>query len=224
MVPLNKLSKGDVYTLSQPAPDWSQIDPYSSLEETYESDCKTSEPNTFAKKSRMHLETVLSIFKQLQTKLHRSRRCTRQTVYREFSDTCNSDSDSDYRPILKTTRNQNVGLCAPSSTRLWAQEIIRSAKERSQVARNKLPTLPEDKTRDKRCPYCSITFYYSEGVCTHIDHAHKDIVSMKGIINYDTETPEPAVEGDVKGTNTQASVPIVEGHMWRAQTFQIRNQ
>ena len=128
---LYKLTNGDIYTLSRPAPDWSKIDPYSSLEERSKSEIEKPLQNTPAHKTRTHLKTssndkVSSISdpKTSQPKLHRSLRHLQRTVYCEHTETSNSDTDSDYEPTTKTPRNQNVGLKTPSSARLCAQEII----------------------------------------------------------------------------------------------------
>ena len=56
-------------------------------------------------------------------------------------------------------------------------------------------TLQFDKDRNKQCHYYGNTFYYSAGLKTHLEHAHKNIISMKGI-----NDPEST---SVKGLNNE---------------------
>ena len=108
-----------------------------------------------------------------------------------------SMSDSDYNPKPKVIKDPNIGLKGPSNSRLRAQAIIHAVKMESMAARqgrSAQSSLPFDEDRNQQCHHCGNSFYYSAGLKTHMDHAHKDILSVKGI-------NDPHISADVKGTN-----------------------
>ena len=74
-------------------------------------------------------------------------------------------------------KNPNIGLRAPSQSQIQAQRVIRSNK----MAKGILHI--DDSEKNKPCPYCAETFYYAQTVKTHINHAHSNIVELKGIDN-----------------------------------------
>ena len=112
-----------------------------------------------------------------------------------------STSDSDYDPRPKLVKDLNTGLKAPSNSRLHVQAIIHTAKEKLMAARangKDPPIIPIDESKNKQCCYCPNTFYYSAGLKTHIKHAHRDIISVKGINN-----PESPPAAAVIGSNNE---------------------
>ena len=100
----------------------------------------------------------------------------------------------------KNPKPSNIALKGPSNSRMRTQAIIQAAKEKSMAARlraNTQLTLQFDEDRNKTCHYCGNTFYYTAGLKTHIEHAHRDIISIKGI-----DDPDPTQSTSVKGANS----------------------
>ena len=74
------------------------------------------------------------------------------------------------------------------------------------------PVRAIDETKNKQCPHCKETFYYFDGVHVHIDHAHQDLVAIKGMIetpvdNLNIEQSPDSTES-VRGTNIQSALGI----------------
>ena len=197
-VPIVKLSKDNIYLLANPSPNWNNMDPYSSIEDIGNYSDKSNPDNSrFPNKScnRTYMCTRYCKSDPVNQGIWKSQCIRKSTISYTYDDV--SMSDSDYNPKPKAVKDPNIRLKGPSDSRLRAQAIIRAAKELSMAARqdNKIqPLLPVDKDRNQQCHYCGNTFYYSAGLKTHLDHAHKDILSVKGINN-----PQETVV--VTGTN-----------------------
>ena len=111
------------------------------------------------------------------------RKSTRDTPVVTYTES-DTDSDSDFSLNPKRQRRQNVGLHEPSRSRLRAQAMITASNvNRDPNSEKVFPIRATEQLKDKCCPYCDETFYYLNGVQTHITHAHSNIVSMKGIAN-----------------------------------------
>ena len=197
-VPIVNLSKDDIYLLSNPAPNWDNIDPYLGIEDIG-SDSDKSEPvdnhppNKSCNRSSMHTRNCTSAL--VKQGVQKSQCIKRSTITYTYDDA--SMSDSDYNPKPKVIKDPNIGLKGPSNSRLRAQAIIHAAKEESMAARqgkSAQSSLLFNKDRNQQCHYCGNSFYYSAGLKTHLDHAHKDILSVKGI-------NDPQEAADAKGTN-----------------------
>ena len=205
-VPLCKLTPTDIYMLSKPPPNWDIMNPYSSLDEVQVS-ANESQTKSIA--------STTSNTKQDQTKnkfpwhrnLRRSNCVGKQIAY--LKESISNKNDSDYEPIPKPVRNTNVGLKASSSARLRAQKIIRSTKENSEAGKRLLLLNTADDWLDCKCPYCTNTFFFTEGVRMHIQHAHLDIVDMKGINNPSNDVD--AAKNSVNGINDSNKTENVMG-------------
>ena len=170
------------------------MDPYSSLEDIG-SDTNTAQPETVEHSSTQGYRRCSKCYasrtnKNTNTATHKSTCKSKHDISYVYNDNA-STSDSDYDPKLKQIRDPNIGLKAPSNSRLCAQAIIHKAKAKSAAARSSgvdTATLPFDKNKNKQCCYCPNTFYYSAGLKTHIEHAPQDIVNVKGINNPDTQS------------------------------------
>ena len=124
---LKLLSRRDVYDLSHKAPDWDNIDPYSSIDEVFSED---SDPNTNASGEKSEIsdtEPVIGTIyymceckKKMERCSSRPLRSTRNVVnYANLDD--NSDEDSPKRINKKPKVSSG-----PSSDRIAAQNIIKS--------------------------------------------------------------------------------------------------
>ena len=174
-VPILNLNKDEIYSLSKPAPNWQTMDPYSSLEDIG-SDTNTAQPETVEHSSTQGYHRCSKCYAT-----HKSTCKSKHDIRYVYNDIA-STSDSDYDQKLKQIRDPNIGLKAPSNSRLCAQAIIHEAKAKSAAARSSgvdTATLPFDKNKNKQCCYCPNTFYYSAGLKTHIEHAPQNIVNLK---------------------------------------------
>ena len=99
-------------------------------------------------------------------------------------------------------KNPNIGLHAPSQSWIQAQRVIKSNK----IAKGILHI--NDSAKNKPCPYCAETFYYAQTVKTHIDHAHSNIVELKGIDNpSEKDVPALGINNDaMMGSNEKSEV------------------
>ena len=91
----------------------------------------------------------------------------------------NSDDDSDYEPKPKRIQNPNVSLREPSSLHQRAQKISLKKYASQTEGTSEHPIMNADPERNKKCPHCTATFYYTKGVNTHIAHAHSDLQPSK---------------------------------------------
>ena len=137
-VPLKRLSKHDIYDLSHKPPDWSNMDPYSRLEDesedtndppnrqdqntTIDSPVQTilTEGSSCAITPESDIEPLAYAVNRYQLRQRkpcmsnpktRSSNRLKQTI--NYLD--NSDNDSDYEPKPKRVCNPNVGLREPST-------------------------------------------------------------------------------------------------------------
>ena len=108
----------------------------------------------------------------------RRSRCTSSHMV-TYAESETKSTDSDYQPTFKSRRDKNAGLREPSKTRLKAQEVIQASKVEKSI--QSYPPLPNDAERDKQYPHCATSFYYHEGLKTHLSHAHANIVDVKCI-------------------------------------------
>ena len=215
-VPLCKLTPMDIYALSKLPPNWDTMNPYSSLDEVQGSANETQTKPLASTKSNMKQDQARNKSPR-HRKLQRSSRTGKWVAYLEES--TSNENDSDYEPPPKPVRNINVGLKAPSSTRIHTQNIIRLAKENSEAGKRLLLLNTADDGWDRKCPYCNNTFFFSEGVRTHIQHAHHDIVDLKGINDRsnDAETARNSVKGK-NGSNKSGNVMGVNNHRENSKT------
>ena len=183
-IPVPKLNKQSLYDLSHPAPNWDAMDPYSGIEDeqTDDADDDTKTKQIPEKTTNYHLHDRATNPSYHRHSSHRKR------PVKYFEQESDSDSDSDYDPKPKPVRTPNIGLRNPTASRIRAQSLITASKvEKGDV--NEAAKFPrhviDDREKDKQCPYCTETFYYQNSIQTHIDHAHQDIVALKGINNPD---------------------------------------
>ena len=206
MIPLRKLTPMDIYTLSKPAPNWEAMDPYSGLSKYHES-AEDTDPVPSAHSNATNKSEQVKGSNLKRNKLCRSKRNDKRIRYLE--EYMSDENDSDYDPHPKPVKKPIAGLKAPSSARIHAQNIIRSAKEKSEAGRRLLLLDSNDEERNCKCPYCNNTFFFTDSVCVHIDQAHQDIVNVKGITD---NSGDAKPSGNVtKGTNNPEvteSVPI----------------
>ena len=120
-VPLCKLTPKDIYALSKPPPNSDTMNPYSSLDEVQGSANESQTEPLASTKPNMKQDQARNKSPQ-HRKLQRSSYTGKQVAYLEES--TSNKNDSDYEPSPKPVRNINVGLKAPSSTRIHAQNII----------------------------------------------------------------------------------------------------
>ena len=136
-VPLCRLTPTDIFTLSNSTPNWDTMNPYSSLDKAHESANEPKPKSVTSSTPNKHPDHVKNK-SQLYKKLQRSYWTGKHVAYLEES--TSNDNDSDYEPSPKPVGNNNVGLKAPSSTRICAQNIIRSAKENSEAGKKAIIT------------------------------------------------------------------------------------
>ena len=137
-----KLSNSDIYDLSQKPPNWSDMDPYSGLEEENEDVSNTADQsdNIIITKSLKAMplprsnKLVLSasssenfitppivsstryqLWEQKSITTPLSIKMSDRSRSKSVNYTDYSDDDSDYEPKPKRIRNPNVGLREPSS-------------------------------------------------------------------------------------------------------------
>ena len=128
---IKKLTKEETYLMSHPKPDWSAIDPYSSLEETFsecENESVTDNVSTQNNKCNEPINDTQRYFMR-ECKMDRPSRSLRDVSthnYKEVSD----DNDSDYTPTPEVAHNVNPGLRHPSKERMDAQRQITVNRER----------------------------------------------------------------------------------------------
>ena len=118
-VDVPKLSKTRLYELTHPPPNWDQIDPYSSLEETVDNEDECNPPPE--ETSNVNSSCYVLRERKLQNvkSSSRTRRVTSTMVsYKE-----NSGSDSDYTPKPKRAKPLK-NLREPSKDRLAAQRNV----------------------------------------------------------------------------------------------------
>ena len=200
-VPIVNLSKDDIYALSKPIPNWDKMDPYSGIEDIGSDSDTVNQDNDSQLLNKLHkrhsVHTKHHKLEPVNLGIRKSKRNNNRSITYTYDDA--SMSDSDYNPKPKPIKDPKVGLKGPSNSRMQAQAIIHAAKEKSLAARQNakpLLILPFDKDRNQQCHHCGNTFYYSAGLKTHLDHAHKDILSVIGI-----NDPNPQAVVVMKGTN-----------------------
>ena len=112
-VKIIKMNKDEIYRMSHPTPNWSAMDPYSSLEEMVsENENETDNVPTQNSKHDESNSERQSYYMQ-ERKVNRPSRSLRSVAthnYKEESD----DDDNDYMPVTQTVRNVNLGLRNPS--------------------------------------------------------------------------------------------------------------
>ena len=133
-VPILRLSNSDIYDLSQKPPYWSEMDPYSGLEEENKEmsitpdKCQTDTlprineqtPSASSSGNDIIPPTMIGNRYQLQerkpcTSMPKTRTSDRSRSKSVVNYTDFSDDDSDYEPKPKRIRNPNVGLREPFS-------------------------------------------------------------------------------------------------------------
>ena len=210
-----------MYALSKPAPNWQTMNPYSSLEHIG-SDSNIAQPTTTKDSSslsyRIHPKHYVCDNKNNgETATHKSTCKSKCNICYVYDDTA-STSNSDYDSKAKQKHVPNIGLKAPSNSRLHAQAIIHEAKAKSTAAKSSgvdTLMLPFDEERNKKYYYCPNTFYYSASLKTHIEHAYQDIVNVKGINNPGMPASAmmginiPASPSTVLGTNNSTALKPV---------------
>ena len=94
-----------------------------------------------------------------------------------YAESDSHSSDSDYEPRARPVKNSNVGLCEPTQLRLRAQRLISASNAGKHL--DTFPVQATDSAKDKQCPHCPETFFYSSSVTTHITHAHQNIAAVQ---------------------------------------------
>ena len=134
LVTVYRMDKDFIYTMSRSKPNWSDIDPYSSLEEVSSSDTVILEKDRdVGSKSENVDETryELQECKPVEKVKNVNVRTGKEINYKE-----SSDSDDDFVVKPKPKRNCNTGLRQPSENRLHAQNLIVAHRQQSNVAEN----------------------------------------------------------------------------------------
>ena len=146
---IKKLTKEETYLMSHPTPNWSAIDPYSSLEEILSDGENKKETDSVSTQNNKCTEstgvTQRYFMRERKTdRPSRSLRCVAMHNYKEDSE----DNDSDYTPAPEVVQNVNPGLRHPSKERMNAQRQITINRERlglpvSNVNKNVNQSSPE---------------------------------------------------------------------------------
>ena len=125
IIKVKKMNKEEIYRMSHPTPNWSALDPYSSLEEILsesENEKETDNVPTQNNKCVESTSVTQSYFMRERTVNQPSRSLHSVALhnYKEDSDD-SDDNDSDYTPVPETVKNVNPRLRRPSKERMNAQ-------------------------------------------------------------------------------------------------------
>ena len=128
---IKKLTKEETYLMSHPTSNWSEIDPYSSLEEILSEGENKKEIDSVSTQNNKCAESIgdTQRYFMRERKMDRPSRSLRGVAthnYKEDSD----DNDSDYTPAPEVVQNVNPGLRHPSKERMNAQCQITVNRER----------------------------------------------------------------------------------------------
>ena len=106
-VKIIKMDKDEIYRMSHPTPNWSEIDPYSSLEEII-SDTEDKTNNVSTQNINQEESLTSDNYYMREHKVKRPSRTLCSVVVHNYKE--DSDDDSDYTPVTRAVKNVNVGL------------------------------------------------------------------------------------------------------------------
>ena len=107
-IKVKKMDKDEIYHMSHPVPNWSEIDPYLSLEEVIsDTEDKTNNVSTQNNK-KLDESTTSDKYYMREHKAKQPLRTLRSVVVHNYME--DSDDDSDYTPITRSVKNSNIGL------------------------------------------------------------------------------------------------------------------
>ena len=222
-VPLNKLNKREIYDLSHPPPNWDNIEPYSGLEEYSENEFNDSNtandnnelsetsgdpPNIESNCEPYHMRTCQ------KTSPTRRKSSQGNSCMVSYAESDSHSSNSDYEPQSRPVRNSNVGLREPTKSRLRAQRLISASNAEKHP--DTFPVRATNSAKDKQCPHCSETFFYSSSVTTHITHAHQHIAAVQKI--------RDSHEMGTNAADTSGSKNGTEGNLQSAENSGITDR
>ena len=214
-VQLKKMNSDDLYYMTQPTPDWENMDPYSGIEDEADEPSKNGSDASVDKPSEIQTDTRTpdsSYTLRPRTRLivtsgtRKSSRSVKRTNYNDTVD----DSDSDFEPHPKRVRTKNPGLRAPSQARINARHFNKKVRNIYEDIHDEkdYPMIPTPADRNKKCPHCNECFFYETGVNTHLTHAHMDLI-QQGIIDKlpsTAKSPPPGINKDGPDDNPPSRV------------------
>ena len=214
-VTMIRMSRKKIYELSNPPPNWDEIDPYCSLEETNigsQMDLKCVEDSnsdatiilteSLPEKENRYLARTLC----KNTTVRRSLRTKTVQNYQESN--YSSSEDSDYNPHSRCTNQRVAGLREPTRSRMRAQKLISAKREsvRSPECVDSEKTFPVRATqcvKDKKCPLCLEVFFFTSSISTHLAHAHQDDKEYDHPATASPNRTNPPNTSDVMGLNIE---------------------
>ena len=128
---IKKLTKEETYLMSHPTPNWSAIDPYSSLEEILSDSENEKETDSVSTQNNKCAESTsdTQCYFMRERKMDRPSRSLRGVAMHNYKED-SEDNDSDYTPVLEVVQNVNPGLRHPSKESMNAQCQITVNRER----------------------------------------------------------------------------------------------
>ena len=224
-IPLKNLSNTDVYELSHPPPNWSQIDPYSDSDiniindEPKSDDDNVSSDDTIMLEEPIHQDVVGSnkphvainacstkglsvppynLRKRNDKSLNTSSFCTSNRIKQvpvNYAEVT-EDDDSDYEPKAKCHMSTNPGLHEPSRSRLESQKYIN---------RKRRQTTPAGENTNINIPFELAYDEERNKKCPHCQsmfyHDKSLLIHIQHAHSNLAKTTDDAADSDIPGLN-----------------------